>query len=311
MERLHHSYAGHLRLMQMSTIKLYVFVEGIQCDPYFFSQVCTNTINSSVSFEISTAQQLPGESGGKQTILNFFTYLRKRQALFSSFGGKLTTCIFFLDKDIDDLKRQKKRSPHIVYTKYYDVQNYVFEYGDLVKGSAAAASVDPRRLEGYLNDSSRWCKHVATLWKDWIALCISLQDGRISGVANYKVQSKVQTRPCGPTDQEALNLLINEIALHANYPVAQLRSRLVLSRKREEKYLQKEEHHRIFKGKWFCKVLADDINRIMAGKPYDDNKLSMRLPSAIATTLNFTQAWVNDFKGPLLNIVSMLDVSGF
>lgn len=306
MERLHHSYAAHLRLMQMSTTKLYVFVEGKQCDPYFFAQVCANTLNSSITYDISTARQLPGNSGGKQALLKFFTYLRTRRSLVSSLGGQQTACIFFLDKDVDDLQRRKKRSPHVVYTKHYDVQNYVFENGDLAKGSAAAASVDPRRLEGDLGDSSRWCRHVATLWKDWIALCLRLQEDGVSGEANYKVLSRVQTRLCGPTDHEALNLLTRKIARRARLPVAQLRSRFRMSRNKVDIYLQRENHHRLFKGKWFGSVLADDIDRIMAGDPYDDNALSKRLPSAIAATLDFSQPWVNDFKRPLLNIAAML-----
>lgn len=154
MDRLHHSYAGYLRLMQMSDTKLYVFVEGKQCDPYFFAQVCAVTLCSRTTYYISTARQMPGNSGGKQALLKFFIYLRNRRSLVSSLGGQKTACIFFLDKDVDDIQRKRKRSPHVVYTKHYDVQNYVFVNGDITKGSAAAASVDPRRLEGDLGDSS-------------------------------------------------------------------------------------------------------------------------------------------------------------
>ena len=306
MTRLHHSYAGQLRLMQISATQLYVFVEGKQCDPYFFAQVCIATLDSDITYAVWTARQIPGNCGGKQGLLKFFTYLRKRRALTTSLGGQRTTSIFFLDKDTDDIRRRRKRSPHVVYTKYYDVQNYVFENGNLAKGSAAAASVDPRRLDGELGDSSRWCRHVATLWADWVALCIRLLEDGISGEANYRVLSRVQTRLCGPTDNGALNSMTCDMAHRAGIPVEELRSRFRTSRDKVNTYLQRGRHHCIFKGKWFGAVLADDIDRIMEGDPYDSHALSGRLPSAIATTLDFTEQWVDDFKEPLLNVAAML-----
>lgn len=306
MARLLHSYAGRLRSMQMSTTALYVFAEGKQCDPYFYSQVCTTTLNPNIIYDILTACQLPGNSGGKQKLLSFFNYLREKRSLVSSLGGQRTACIFFIDKDVDDLLRIKKRSPHLVYTKYYDIQNYVFENGDLVKGSATAASIDPRRLDRHLGDSSKWCRQVATLWKDWLALCLRLLEDKISGEANYKVLSRVQTRLCGPTDNEALDKLTRDIACRAIISVTELRSRLRMSVNKVNSYLQKEEHHRIFKGKWFGAVLADDIDRIMTGDPYDSYALGRRLPCTITATLDFSLPWANDFRRPLLNIAALL-----
>lgn len=306
MKRLHHSYAGHLRLMQMSTTQLYVFVEGKQCDPYFFAKICAATLDSQVTYEVSTARQIPGDSGGKQTLLKFFSYLRSRSSLTTDLSGQKTACIFFLDKDVDDLQRRKKRSPHLVYTQHYDVQNYVFDNGDLTKGGAAAASVDPRRLEADLDDASQWCCHVATHWKDWVALCLQLLEDEIPCEANYRVLSRVQTRLCGPTDQTALRSLTRDIARRTHIPVAELRRRLKTSTNKVDRYFRRGDHHRIFKGKWLGSILADDIDRIMAGDPYDANGLSGRLPSAVAATLDFSETWTDNFRQPLRNIAAML-----
>ncbi len=306
MNRLRHSYAGHLRLMQMSATQLYVFVEGKQCDPYFFAEACSEALGSQVTYEIATARQLPGSSGGKQALLTFFVYLRGRSSLITDLGGQKTACIFFLDKDVDDLQRRKKRSRHVVYTQHYDVQNYVFEHGDLTKGSAAAASVDPRRLEADLCDASQWCSHVAALWRDWVALCLQMVKDGISGEANYRVLSRVQTRLCGPTDPTALRSLTRDIARRERIPVAELRNRLGSYTTKVDFYFTRGEHHRVFKGKWFASILADDIDRIMAGDPYDDNRLRGRLQSTIAATLDFSEPWADYFKQSLSDIAAML-----
>jgi len=79
-----------------------------------------------------------------------------------------------------------------------------------------------------------------------------------------------------------------------------------VSVRKVERYFSKGEHHRIFKGKWFAVILADDIDRIMAGDPYDDKGLAGRLPSAIATTLDFSEIWTEHFKQPLRDICAEL-----
>lgn len=304
--RLHHSYSGHLRSMQMSATQLFVFVEGKQCDPYFFAEICSTALNQQVSYKISTAQEIPGNSGGKQALIAFFAFLRHRKSLVSSLGGQRTACIFFLDKDVDDLQHRKKRSLHAVYAEHYDVQNYVFQHGDLAKGTAAAASVDPRRLEGDLGDAPRWCKHVAMLWRDWLALCLWLLEDGIPCEANYRVLSRVQTRHCGPTNVGSHRAFIRDLAKRTGVPVPELTLRLSLTVDKVERYFARGEHHRIFKGKWFAAILADDVDRIMAGDPYDKHGLAGRLPSAIAATLNFSEPWTEHFKQPLRDIAAML-----
>lgn len=306
MSRLHHSYAGHLRWMQMSCIQLFVFVEGKHCDPYFFGNVCSVILETQVEYYISTARQIPGYTGGKQALIAFFDYLRKKRSLVTDLGGERTASIFFLDKDLDDLKRCKKRSPHIVYTEYYDVQNYIFQNGDLVKGAASAASVDYRRLEGDLVDSCRWCIRVATLWRDWVSLCLRLSEDQIPCSANYRVLSCIQTRYCGPTDPVALENLTLDIARQANISVDDLRRKFATTTSKVNRYYRRGEHHRIFKGKWFAAILADDVDRIMAGDHYDKNGLSSRITSAVAATLDFTEPWVEYFRNSISDVIAML-----
>ncbi|MEW6406223.1 MAG: DUF4435 domain-containing protein, partial [Chloroflexota bacterium] len=266
--RLRHSYSAYLRAMQISRTDLFIFVEGTQSDSYFYGRVCESTRGLRVRYEICMARQLPGGAGGKQALLNFFSFLRQRRALVSLFAGRNTTCIFFLDKDLDDLQHKKKRSAHIVYTEHYDVQNYIFMHGNLLTAAAAAASVDPGRLRAELNDAPGWCRRIAELWREWIALCLCVSEEHISCQANYRVLSQVQTRPCGPVDAAKCGNLTRVAARKGRLPVADLRLKLAGTTSKVDKYYARGQHHRVFKGKWFANVLADDIDRIMAGLPY-------------------------------------------
>jgi len=306
MNRLHHSFSGHLRLMQMSATQLFVFVEGKQCDPYFFAGVCSATLNQNVVYEICTSRQIPGGTGGKQALIAFFSFLRDRKSLISDLGGHRTGCLFFLDKDVDDLQGRRRRSRHVVYTQHYDVQNYVFEHGNLVTGASAAASIDPRKIEAQFFDASGWCRQTASLWRDWIALCLRMLEDGVPCEANYRVLSPVQTRYCGPTDVSAHQALTRRLARRSGVPISELRQRIAMSLRKVDRYFAKGEHHRIFKGKWFAAILADNVDCIMAGDPYDGNRLSGRLLSAIAATLDFSEAWTEHFKQPLRDICAEL-----
>jgi hypothetical protein len=304
--RLRHSDAGYLRSMQLSSTQLFIFVEGKQLDSYCYAGICESTPQLNVPYEICTAQQLPVATGGKKALVGFFSFLRQRKALVSSLGNQSTACIFFLDKDLDDIQRRQKRSPHFVYTEHYDIQNYIFTHGDLLTGAASAASVNPAILRSQLSDAHRWCLQVAEQWREWIAFCFRVLEDRINCEANYRVASQVQQRLCGALDAQKYTALTHDVANRHGIPVEVFARKLTTSHNKVDRYFAKGEHHRIFKGKWFAAILADDIDRIMAGKPFDRNGLEGRLPSAIATTLDFTEPWTDHFRNPIRNAVDRL-----
>jgi len=108
MNRLRHSYEGYLRSMQISSTELFIFVEGKQSDPYFYARICETVPGLGSRYEVCQAEQLPGDTGGKQSLLSFYDFLRKQKMLVSSLGGQRTASMFFMDKDLDDLQHRKK-----------------------------------------------------------------------------------------------------------------------------------------------------------------------------------------------------------
>jgi RNA polymerase sigma-70 factor (ECF subfamily) len=42
------------------------------------------------------------------------------------------SALFYVDKDVDDLLRIRRRSEHFIYSEFYDVLNHIFRNGDLV-----------------------------------------------------------------------------------------------------------------------------------------------------------------------------------
>ena len=144
------------------------------------------------------------------------------------------------------------------------------------------------------------------MWRDWIALCLRLLEDGIHA-ANYGKPSPIQTRLCGPTDEQKLQQHTRSLARNANIPVADFRKKLGLSKNKVERYCARDEHHRIFKGKWFAAILADDINRIMRGVPFDASGLAARLLCSVSATLDFSEPWADYFRIRLDVIARMLE----
>jgi hypothetical protein len=93
--------------MQMSPVKLFVFVEGKQNDPYFYGKLCDTVCKPrSVNYLLIKAEMY-STSGGKGSVLKYFHYLRTINSLVDNFQGKRTLSIFFVDKDLDGISAQK------------------------------------------------------------------------------------------------------------------------------------------------------------------------------------------------------------
>ncbi|MDP3260716.1 MAG: hypothetical protein Q8M34_09050, partial [Thermodesulfovibrionales bacterium] len=112
--RLVHSRSGYLRYMQMSKASLFALCEGKDLDPFFYGQICKCVCaQRGTIYEICKASELPPHAGGKTTLIEFYDYLRRKGCLVSTLGGKITRVVLFLDKDIDDLTKSRRRSAHV------------------------------------------------------------------------------------------------------------------------------------------------------------------------------------------------------
>jgi len=295
--------------MQISSEQVFVFVEGTRVDPFFYGEICLSLAKKRpFLYEIFPARCLPKAqgSGGKEALLTFFRYLRRRSALRSTFNGKTTAAIFYADKDIDDMLKVCKRSQHLVYTKFYEVENHIFEEGDMIRGVAAAASIDPKSLIGTLSDPRAWCRDASTKWKQWVVLCIFARKYKLNVGCNYRVTSRINFPLGGPVDTTLHSRHLLQLQIASNLMLTDFQRNFDSIKKRVEYYYSSGRHHHIFKGKWLAVMLSEHVQRLMGSHPYQSTGLQTRLPCAIAATLDFEEEWADHFRNPLEAIVSGL-----
>lgn len=280
--------------MQMSQASIFAFVEGKDLDPFFYGKICMSVCGpKGMRYELCKANELPPHAGGKTTLIEFHNYLRRKRCLLAVLGGKKTTAVFFLDKDIDDLLRSLLRSKHIIYTRYYDVHNEVYRHGNLVLGAAGAASLDETVLSSLLADSTKWCAQASQRWQDWLVLCLISARKKVKCQHNFRVPSQIQCPKTGNADPTLLNQAKSITATRLHLGTTDFQRIYDSYHARVDEYFKSGQHDIVFKGKWYPRLLDEDILRLMGQVDYMKDGFTKRITSSVAVTLDFADSWTD------------------
>ena len=307
MSRIKYSPNAHLRKLQMSNVSLFAFVEGKELDSNFFGQVCLKvTEPRGISYRIETATELPGGSGGKARLIAFYKYARSKSKLHSVLNGKRTILLFFIDKDIDDLRRTKCRSQHVIYTKHYDVQNYIFRHGEFIRGVSAAASIDPRELASRPLFSADWCESAARRWREWTALCLfSALFSRVNTASNYKNVSTINVPQNGPLNRDLYEARLRELQSSSGLTSTEFDVAMKRVGDMVDLHLSRRTYDRIFKGKWYSTILEMDLRNAFADRGQMNNA-GAKATTALLASLDFSGQWSEHLLNEVAVVVDKL-----
>lgn len=289
--RLRHTPEGFLRYMQMSSVAIFAFVEGRDGDCFFYDRLCAIVCEPvGLAYQVHQAVSLPLGGGGKQSLLSFFRDLERRNGLLSDLGKKRTACIFFLDKDIDDLLGRLVVSDHVVYTPHYDVESHIFENGHLADCLASLAGLLPLQLAGVLRDPRAWMLGCVRAWRDWVAFCIFCQRYEL-GVNGYGTT---------PTDPLNLDLVLTRSGMGEN----EFRKRLAAEESFVDSSIANGGCFALFKGKWYVRFAVKEAERAASGLRPNLDAVRKGLVGALAQSIDYHERWAEPF---LTRIGSLAD----
>jgi hypothetical protein len=126
---------------------LFIIVEGKVHDPYFIDKLCQNSEAIKKSgFEIRLIGQIASDggtyAGGKHAVLDFFEHCKIAGKLVQRNKGGYRSIAFVVDRDTQQITGGMRRSPHVIYTFYADVEAHIFAESNEAEALAAAASLD-------------------------------------------------------------------------------------------------------------------------------------------------------------------------
>lgn len=295
MTRLRHSAEGYRRLLQISGASLVLLVEG-PSDVYFYSRIAA-AADLGVTFAVRPARELPRGTGGKRALLDYFDYLRRRDSLCTELSGKLTATIFLVDKDVEDVLRTRRRSPHVVYTGYYEMENYLFLHGRVLDALAAVMRVEPVTV-GHLI-AENWPEVAAGLWRDWIVICLVTRLLNLNAESNFGVGSRVNTSCAVPADLAAVTARLETIRNASGVDAVRFDGLVRRVRRLVEARFGAGMHATIFRGKWYASFLRHWTHG--HGRTWSDDELE----SVLSATMGYDEPWSSDLRRAMNVVVNL------
>jgi hypothetical protein len=303
--RVGHSVKAMRRLIQMSGNRVFIFVEGRELDPDFYSRLCrTICVERGLAYQIIVADRIMGAGGGKPILLRLFEHLRRKRALIDRSGPNSKLVMFYLDKDTDDIFRKMRRSEHVVYTRYYCVENHLFCEGELLAGIATAGSVDLELVHRRIPNPILWRRNAAVQWRNWLVLCLVAQRLGLGGRASYSVNHDTVNEKVN-----SANLRICEADLQARSGLSAHQFNLMITwaQSRVDRSISAGEHERIFKGKWYVVFALYELKQIgLTDGPINERGAKDRLVGNLIATLRFDGPWAEHYKEPLRRTIGLL-----
>lgn len=189
MSRLRHTRAGFMRKLQMHNKRVYAFVEGKNGDEYFYSKILNQALDKNDFMVIRADELNGGRSGGKQILLEFFRYLDSAHMLNFNRKSIDRSCLFFLDKDIDDILGSSVENDNIIYTAYYNLENFIYLYSDMSESLAACFSASEAKFVEVSGEN--WKQDFKNKWHDWSKMCVLSSLLGVSCGATFSTYSSI------------------------------------------------------------------------------------------------------------------------
>lgn len=292
--------------MQMSTNRLFVLIEGKSVDPFFYGGLLRPTCQAvNIPCDFVRSDFVSG-SGGKNTLVEIYRYLLSTGFLVFNTPHCRKSCVFYIDKDLDDITRKLVKSPHIVYTPSYCVENCLFMHGDLVMAAAAASSLDMDTLRLRIPDPTLWRRQKAEQWKEFLILCLLSYRLGLNCECHYGGMTSPLNSPAeSPTDSARATAIKSDLQTRAGLPADRYNLKFQSLVRYVDRVFQQGLHDTLFNGKWYLELLRREIALAAAGTGYH-NPSNNTLIASLSLTLNFNAPWANHFKQPLSNLISSL-----
>ena len=255
MSRLVHSENALSRAMEISKNQLFIFTEGGLDRPFCQRLVGNLFPNRAWQFRIIATKELPAATGGKPALIKHYKKLRRKGHLSYIAFEKPMASLFFADKDIDDITRQKLRSDHFLYTKTYDIEGYLFSSGDLTEAISAACQVTTQQANAWINNHREWLKSICINWADWITLCIISQTKKINIGCGYSRPSPINGNSLEATNPVALQEFIRHISLALSTTEAEAQTVFDKMKIRVVQTIESGDGLKLMKGKWIASIL--------------------------------------------------------
>jgi hypothetical protein len=301
--RLRHDYKAHVRALQISEKRVFVYCEGRVHDPYMYSELTRRAQPSDETmFTIYLIEDIVG-TGGKAAVLKLFRYMQKRKLLVTTYKGKPYCCLFFVDKDVDDLSRRRRsKSAHVFYTELYDLEAHIYRDTDLRRAVAIGLSVDVDMVPFAYGDPANWIEATAVQWEHWLILCLFSSRFNIDCGCSYGRVSCINPDLCGATDISAFETFKARLESKCGMRKDEFDRKFKGVQSTIEKLKMRRILSHVFRGKWLESIIVTELQAAFGGQKRA--KISGAIISSVAmASFNFSSSWAGEHIRRVRNFI--------
>ncbi|WPH19851.1 DUF4435 domain-containing protein [Variovorax paradoxus] len=308
MTRLVHSSGGFVRSLQMSSARIFAFVEG-RLDRTFFDRIFHRELQAtSIKHQVIAMKEIPDQAGGKTALLAVFRDFRRRGVLRTTAFGKSMVSVFLVDKDSDDYCRKQLRSPHLIYSKTYDLEAHLYSCADLHRALADASGTTLEQAKALLPDPQTWLANAVYQWRDWISLCLISQDNSLNCGCTFERVSQVNPDPLHPPDVAKIDEFKKILSQKMGVSEKDFEVLYESTRRSVDRSLRLGEPLRYFKGKWLSHLIQKFLETTVRPADANFNNIGDKLESTLVAQVAYASrcACCTSYSEKLTPLVALL-----
>ncbi len=284
------------------TTGLFVFVEGRIGDRSFYDRLLAKHPQASgIGYSIRLVEEvtLNGHSaGGKDHSCKLFDFFHMQNLLTQSNSLGTRKIVFMLDRDYDTFAGCQRTDPHVIYTRFADVEAEVLLNGALERAVSSAYHVTHEIACELVPSGMTLGTTLANNWREWIT-CRAISERHKVQVVDVRHGglSAVNINTFGPVDSIAVAAIIDTLA--AAMPSGSSDHMIAQVQREIEDIYSRDKQVFLVSGKWLMSYIHHLVydcphGHVIAGSISNDSVFTCALE-----TLDFGDAWTSHFNSRL------------
>jgi hypothetical protein len=192
--------------------------------------------------------------------------MRINKLLMTEYKGKPYCCLFFCDKDVDDIKRVLRRSTHVFYTELYDLEAHIYRDCDLRRAIAIGLSLNLDVVPSLYNDTAGWIEAKAQHWEHWLVLCLFSSIFNVDCGCSYGRVSNINPALLGAADIPAFENFRAQLQNNSGMGKAEFKRRFRSVQRMIQRLRSKGMLSLVFRGKWLETIIVAELRSALGGR---------------------------------------------
>ena len=302
--RLRRKPDSQAKALKISERKVFGICEGRSFDPYVYSELMKRAFPTSEQFfQINRVEEIAGLSG-KKGIMQLLQELRSRKALATEFKGKNFCCVFFMDKDIDDICNKRFKSSAVFYTDAYDLEGQLYRDSNLHRAVAVGLQAELDLVPTDYQNAAKWISDRAFNWHQWLILCIFSEIHQVDAGCSFGRTSVINQFLIGPTDHSRYLAFKNSLKVKSGLSAVEFDQEFQVIENLYEDLIRRGVLWTVFKGKWLEAILEAELKSKLQGKLVNFNGLGARVSTAVLGHFDAQSLWARKMITRLNKVIT-------